>query len=126
MPHDFRKNRFTSSVQETGGSKFKNRKTELDGILFDSKKEALRYADLKLLQNVGKITGLERQKVFELIPAQKQNGKTIERACTYKADFVYWENERLVVEDVKGIKTDVYKIKRKLMLFRYGIRIKEL
>ena len=110
--------------------KYKNQKVSYDGIIFDSKKEAGRYAELKLLEEAGEIKNLELQKTFTLIPAQRgEDGKVMERACTYKADFVYNERIpggwRLVVEDVKGVRTDVYKIKRKLMLERHGIRIRE-
>lgn len=102
-------------------SKYHNQKK--DG--FDSLKERKRYYELMLLERAGKINRLERQIRFELIPAQYQNGKCIERRCDYVADFCYWENGKYVVEDCKGFRTDVYKIKRKLMLWRHNIRIKE-
>ena len=102
-------------------SKYGNIKTYTsDGIKHDSIKEANRWCELKLLQRAGKITELERQVPFELIP--KHDG---ERACTYVADFVYMEDGKKIVEDVKGKRTEVYKIKKKLMLWRYGIKIKE-
>ena len=111
-------------------SKYRNKKTEYDGITFDSKKEAARYAELKLLERAGEIKLLERQKKFVLIPAQRQDGKLIERECAYKADFTYLERQGAewvaVVEDVKGKRTDTYKIKRKLMLYQHGIRIREV
>jgi hypothetical protein len=118
-------------------SKYGNHKTTVDGITFDSQKEANRYCELKLLQKAHKISGLELQKVFVLIPPKYEvvygkrgakRGKCIERACTYKADFTYYdiEDDMWVVEDVKGMKTDVYKIKKKLMLYQYGIRIREI
>lgn len=114
-----------------------------NGIVFDSRKEAKRYAELRLLERAGKISNLELQKVFELIPAQYETsaevytkgknkgepkkGKCLEKAVTYKADFTYIdENGYTVVEDTKGFKTKDYIIKRKLMLYQYGIRIKEL
>lgn len=121
--------------------KYGNKKVFYDGIEFDSKKEARRYTELKLLQRAGKITALELQKEFELIPAQyeqitreeyikskgkKTRGKCIERACKYKADFYYIENGRQVVEDTKGFRTKDYIIKRKLMLWVYGIKIREI
>lgn len=81
---------------------------------------------MRLLERAGAITGLERQKRYELIPSQRLNGKTVERPVTYIADFVYTENGRTVVEDVKGMKTKEYIIKRKLMLYLHGIRIKEV
>lgn len=101
-------------------NKYRNKRVVVDGISFDSKKEAARYKELRMLERAGIISGLQLQVPFELIP--KQNG---ERACTYKADFVYEQNGKKVVEDTKGMKTDVYKIKRKLMLYRYGIKITE-
>ena len=104
-------------------NKYHNRKTEIDGIVFDSKREAQRYAELQLLQRAGKIRDLSMQVEFELIP--KQDG---ERACKYKADFVYHmaDNGKMVVEDVKGKRTREYIIKRKLMLWRHGIKIVEV
>lgn len=109
------------------GSKYHNQKTFIDGIRFDSAKEARRYSELKLMQKAGEIDGLQLQTPFELIPKQvDDSGKVIERAVTYKADFTYWQNGRLIVEDVKGIKTDAYKVKKKLMLWRHGIRIQEV
>lgn len=104
-------------------NKYRNQKTNIDGITFDSKREAQRYAELCLLQRKGKIQSLRRQVAYELIP--KQHG---ERACTYKADFVYVDNEtgQEVVEDVKGKRTPEYVIKRKLMLYVHGIRIREV
>lgn len=103
------------------GSKYGNRKiTGPDGQKYDSVKEYHRYGCLRLLERAGEISDLKRQVKFELIP--KQVG---ERACNYIADFTYMENGKLVVEDVKGVKTDAYKIKKKLMLWIHGIRIKE-
>lgn len=104
-------------------NKYGNRKVVVDGITFDSRKEANRYQELKLLERAGKIHDLQMQVPFELIP--KQDG---ERSCRYVADFVYTdaETDQKVVEDTKGVRTDVYKIKRKLMLFNYGIKIREI
>ena len=124
--------------------KYRNKKVEVDGILFDSKKEANRYMELKLLEKAGEITDLKRQVRYELIPRQREQstemyksgphkgeykpGKVIEQSCYYVADFVYKDKEgdRIVVEDTKGMRTKDYVIKRKLMLHRYGIRIKEV
>lgn len=94
---------------------------------YDSKKEAYRAAELKLLEQSGEISDLREQVVFELIPKQLDSeGKCIERSLKYKADFVYKDKEgNDVVEDVKGMRTTEYVIKRKLMLFLKGIRIKE-
>lgn len=99
-----------------------------DGMTFDSKKELLRYSELKLLEKNGMISGLERQVPFELIPKQVENGRVVERAVKYIADFTYYENGKFVVEDVKSsaTRTDVYKIKKKLMLSVHGVRIKEV
>lgn len=108
---------------------------------FDSQKERRRYQELLLLQRAGKISDLERQVPFELIPAQREPdtigprggrkpGKLLERAVVYVADFTYWQGGAFVVEDVKGYKRGeaykVYAIKRKLMLYKYGIQIKEV
>lgn len=93
--------------------------------------ERKRGAELELMQRAGIISDLQTQVPYELIPAHYEvvNGKRkcIERACTYKADFVYYdvENKQLVVEDSKGFRTKEYIIKRKLMLHVHGIKIKE-
>ncbi len=102
-------------------SKYHSQKCEIDGIKFDSKAESRRYKELKMLEKCGAIKNLQLQVPFELIPKQNK-----ERAVTYKADFVYIQNGERIVEDVKGKRTAEYIIKRKLMLFRYGIRIKEV
>lgn len=103
-------------------NKYKNIKTMTsDGILHDSIKEANRWCELNLLLKANLISDLQRQVKFELIP--KQDG---ERAVYYIADFVYTENGKKVVEDVKGVRTKEYKIKKKLMLYFHGIRIKEI
>ena len=94
--------------------------TAPDGQKFDSVKEFHRWGCLRLLERAGRITDLRRQVSFELIP--KQDG---ERACSYVADFTYYEDGKLVVEDCKGFKTDVYRIKKKMMLWVHGIRIRE-
>ena len=119
-------------------SKYGNKKITIDGITFDSKKEANRWCELRLLERAGRIKNLERQKVFELIPTQREIlpekdkygnhklGKVIERPCKYVADFVYIENSKTVVEDTKGYRTSDYVMKRKLMLYRYGIKINEI
>lgn len=105
--------------------KYHNKKVTINGETFDSKKEAARWQELLLLQRAGKISHLNRQVTYELIPSQHIDGKCVERAVKYVADFVYKENGNLVVEDTKGLKTPDYIIKRKLMLSVYGIRIKE-
>lgn len=107
-------------------SKYHSRKITVGGETFDSKKEYNRWTELALLQRAGQISDLKRQVKFELIPSQKIGGRTAERACSYTADFVYSENGKTVVEDTKGFKTKEYIIKRKLMLFIHGIRIREV
>lgn len=106
-------------------SKYHNKKITRDGITFDSIREYRRFVDLSLLERAGEITDLQRQVKFELIPTQRINGKVVERKCTYKADFTYWKDGQYIVEDVKGHKTQVYKIKKKLLLLVHGIQIKE-
>jgi hypothetical protein len=108
------------------GSKYGNQKIMLDGICFDSRKEARRYSALKLLERAGKISDLELQKEYTLIPSQYIGKKCVERAVKYKADFVYQENGKTVVEDTKGMRTKDYIIKRKLMLYIHNIQIKEI
>ena len=108
-------------------SKYRAKKTEVEGIVFDSKKEAARYQELKLFERAGVISDLQRQVKFVLIPVQRINGKVVERECSYVADFVYLDEAgKKVVEDTKGVKTKDYIIKRKLMLYVHGIRIKEV
>ena len=110
-------------------SKYGAQKTEYDGIVFDSKREALRWRELALLQRAGEITDLRRQVKFILVPAQvDENGKIAERAVSYVADFVYSDmrSGETVVEDAKGMHTREYIIKRKLMRYVHGIRIREV
>lgn len=131
--------------------KYHSKKVVKDGVTFDSQKEYKRFCELSSLEREGKITNLQRQVKFVLIPAQyepdiigkrgsRKKGKLIERECSYIADFVYEKriyrpdafeevySTRLktVVEDVKGVRTKDYIIKRKLMLHIHGIRIKEV
>lgn len=106
--------------------KYRNRAVTLNGDKFDSHKEARRYGELVLLERAGQISHLERQVRFGLIPSQYRDGKCVERAVYYAADFVYYEDGRKVVEDAKGFRTKEYIIKRKLMLYIHGIRIKEV
>lgn len=106
----------------TKKSKYRNVKAQVDGIKFDSKREAARYSELKLMQRAGLISELELQKEFVVIPAQKG-----ERATKYRADFSYIDEDgNHVTEDVKGILTSEYIIKRKLMLKEHGIKIREI
>ena len=107
-------------------SKYGNRKVTLNGEKFDSSKEARRYGELVLLERAGQISNLKRQVKFGLIPSQYRDGNCIERAVQYVADFVYYEDGKKVVEDAKGFRTKDYILKRKLMLYIHGIRIKEV
>lgn len=122
--------------------KYNNKKVMVDGIKFDSKKEAKRYKELKMLEKAGVISNLQRQVKYVLIPAQYEltdeaytkgkdkgrpkKGRLIERECAYYADFVYIRNGDTIVEDTKGVKTPEYIIKRKLMLYVHNIKIKEM
>lgn len=120
-----------------GRNKYHNRKYSADGEVFDSKKEYQRWQELKLLEKAGEITELRRQVPFELLPNQREPdkigprggrkpGRIIERKALYIADFVYKDRTgREVVEDCKGMRTKDYILKRKLLLFRFGIRILE-
>lgn len=122
-------------------NKYGNRKVVVDGITFDSRREAIRYQELILLQRAGEISDLERQVEFELIPPQwleearfSKSGKRLknkytllERKVCYVADFVYKDKKgNRIVEDTKGMRTKDYIIKRKLMLYVHGIKIQEV
>jgi hypothetical protein len=120
-------------------NKYYNRKVRtVDGIIHDSKREAKRWVELKLLERAGHIKDLKRQVKFVLIPAQREQGaigkrggikqgKLIERELSYIADFVYNNNSgQTVVEDTKGFKTKDFIIKRKLMFYIHKIQIKEI
>ena len=124
-------------------SKYHNRKVTVDGITFDSVKEANRYKELKVLERAGQIHDLQLQVKFKLIPAQREwtdettksgkpkKGNVIEHEVSYIADFTYRNRYGLlVVEDVKGYRKgtayDLFVVKRKLMLWIHGIRVKEV
>lgn len=125
-------------------NKYGNKKVVIDGEVFDSKREACRYQELKLLEKCGAISDLKRQVVFELIPTQREKstkvykkgrkkgqpieGKVIEKAVTYISDFAYIDTAtgKMIVEDSKGMRTEKYIIKRKLMLYIHGIKIQEV
>lgn len=127
-----------------GNQKYFAKKVTVDGITFDSKKEADRYLVLKQRERRGEISDLQLQVPFILIPAQyetvteytpkthkeKKVQKLIEKKLTYIADLVYTENGQVIVEDVKGYKRStayaVFVIKRKLMLYFHGIRVREV
>lgn len=113
--------------------KYHNKKVTYNGLEFDSKKEANRWAELQLLERGGAIFDLCRQVRFELLPAQKdlKTGKVIERPVHYVADFMYKQKTpdggiKTIVEDTKGFKTADYILKRKMMLFMKGIQIVEI
>ena len=114
-------------------TKYGNHKVTVNGIRFDSQKEANRWRELVLLERAGRITDLRRQVKYELIPAQRVKGKCVERAVSYIADFTYRdERGHLVVEDVKGYRDPQnaayakFVLKRKLMLWIHHIRVKEI
>lgn len=127
-------------------NKFNTKKIVVDGITFDSKKEARRYKELCLMERSCEITDLQRQVKFVLIPAQyetyerygkkgqrlKDGKRCVEKECAYIADFVYKKDGYLVVEDAKGYRNPstsgyaYFALKRKLMLWVHGIRISEV
>ena len=108
--------------------KYHAKRTVVNGISFDSKHEANRWIELTWMERAGEISDLKRQVKFVLIPAQRINGKLVEREVAYYADFVYTDkaSNLTVVEDAKGVRTEVFKIKKKLMLWRYQIRVQEV
>lgn len=109
-------------------SKYHARKTVVDGITFDSKLEAQRYSELKLLEMTGEIEGLTLQPEYVLIPSFKKNGKTY-RKTVYRADFRYVDRAtgKEIVEDVKGYRTPEYRLKKKLFEWRFpGLTITEI
>ena len=112
----------------TKPSKYRNIRTKVDGITFASKREAKRYTELKLLERAGEISHLELQPRFPL----EVEG---EKICVYVADFQYWDHDsertgalpgRCHVEDVKGVRTPVYKLKKKLVEALYDVVIEEV
>lgn len=123
-------------------NKYGNRKVTVNGATFDSKREYNRYWELLLLERAGKISDLQRQVKFELLPAiyetiprvsvktgkeLKPQKKQVEAAVNYIADFVYKDEQgKTVVEDTKGFKTKEYILKRKMMLYFHGIKIIEV
>lgn len=105
----------------SGMSKYRNTPTTVDGIRFDSKKEAYRYGTLKLLLAAGSIRDLEIHPPYPLVV----NGVKVGR---YVADFRYTDvgTGKQVVEDVKGVRTAVYKLKKKLVAALHGIDVVEI
>lgn len=110
-----------------GYHKYHAKKVTVDGITFDSKKEYTRWTELKLMERSGNITELERQVEYELIPTQRIGNRVAERPAKYRADFRYkLPDGTVIVEDVKGVRTPEYILKRKLMLYVHGIRVREV
>lgn len=107
-------------LKQAKKSKYGAVKTEIDGIIFDSKHEAKRYQELRLLERAGEINNLCLQVPYILIDKSKYG-----RSIKYVADFVYSRNGLTVVEDAKGMKTPVYRLKKRMMAEKYGIKIKE-
>ena len=114
-----------ASYQAPKPSKYGNKKIEIDGIWFSSKKEGSRYRQLKIMEAAGQITDLQLQHSFELAPAVIIGGKK-KPALRYVSDFTYLREGVHVVEDTKGFLTDVYKIKRHLMKTVLNIEIEEV
>ena len=106
-------------------NKYHNKKVVINGIKFDSKKEYSYYLKLKLMEQAGLIWNLELQKKYILQSSFTFNGKII-REISYKADFVYEDKDGLHVVDTKGFRTDVYKLKKKIFIKKYGINIEEV
>ena len=103
--------------------KYGNKKTTIDGITFDSKKEAEHYQALKILKKLGEVKSFQMQVKYQLLPAFPK----VQRAMIYIADFVvFLPDGTIEVQDVKGRKTEVYKIKKKLMYYFHKIKIKEI
>ena len=102
-------------------SKYHAQPTTIDGIRFDSKLEAARWVQLSLMERAGHISDLRRQVPFILIDKSEYG-----RQIVYKADFVYTQDGKQIVEDAKGVKTDVYRLKKRMLAERYGIAIKEV
>lgn len=140
-PPYLRKPKKSAEKTEKSGEKYHSKKCVIGDMQFDSKKEARHWAQLFEREQKGEISDLRTQVKYVLIPAQREpetvgarggikQGKVIERECAYIADFVYTENGETVVEDVKGFKQStayaVFVVKRKLMLWVHGIRVKEI
>lgn len=105
--------------------KYNAKKTSVDGLVFDSRREANRYVELREMESSGEISDLQRQVRVELVPPFDRNGQHF-RGIYYVVDFTYTNADGSIVwEDVKGVKTSVYCIKRKLVAYRYGVSIKE-
>jgi hypothetical protein len=102
-------------------SKYRAVRVTIDGVTFASKKEAARYQELRLMERAGLISSLELQPAFELIPPYTTKDGAKVQKIVYKADFKYTypQTGREIIEDVKGMKTAIYKLKKKILLWRY-------
>lgn len=116
--------RFINHAIDYKQNKYKNKKVVYDGIKFDSKKEGAYYLKLKMLEEKGIISDLKLQVKYELQPKFEFNGKTI-RSINYVADFTYMQDGKLHIVDTKGIRTEVYKLKKKMMQYK-GYEIEEV
>ncbi len=119
--------RLLSNSIDQKQNKYKNTKVEYKGIKFDSIKEMKHYQLLEYLQKIGEIKELKLQVPYELIPKYKINNKTV-RKTTYIADFTYitTKDDKLHIVDTKGFKTDVYRLKKKMVEYKYGVEIEEV
>jgi len=110
-------------------NKYHNKKTTYEGIKFDSIKEMNRYKELELMEDTDYIIGLELQKKFELQPSFIDNNGNKHRAITYIVDFYYYDTieQCYIAEDVKGYKTQIYQLKKKMFMYKYpNIKFKEV
>lgn len=108
-------------------TKYGNRRVRVGDMVFDSQREYRRWLELAAMEKTGAIHDLRRQEKFTVIPAQYVDGKCVERAAVYVADFTYYTDAgEYVVEDAKGYRTPDYVLKRKLMLYGQGIRVREV
>lgn len=119
--------RLLSNSIDQKKNKYNNTKVEYKGIKFDSIKEMKHYQLLEYLQRIGEIKELKLQVPYELIPKYKINNKTV-RKTTYIADFTYitTKDDKLHIVDTKGFKTDVYRLKKKMVEYKYGVEIEEV
>lgn len=129
---------YNKKKSKYGANKVEIKTSDGGALKFDSKKEAKRYIELRYMEQAGEISDLQLQVKYVLIPAQREpdkvgarggviKGKVIERECAYIADFTYFDKHGIFhVEDAKGMKTEVYKIKKKLMLYIHKIKIEEV
>ena len=120
-------NKLLSNSIDQKKNKYNNTKVEYKGIKFDSIKEMKHYQLLEYLQKIGEIKELKLQVPYELIPKYKINNKTV-RKCVYVADFTYitTKDDKLHIIDTKGFRTDVYRLKKKLFEYKYGVEVEEV